>query len=483
MAEFREFFRSFFSVKNPTLLVLLPLVLYIYLRVINPSLDAQFAQPAYHFYIVSGTALVALGISIVVGIIGLRQRNVQVITVGLAFISLAAFFSAHGLATPGFLIGPNQVVGVAAQLSVTTMSFWLYISSLRSDNAFCAWMSKRTEILLPIWTLLIIVAGIIALNNPMLAGLLPINQGPLKYVSGGLTILMASVSGYLYWQSHRYSHFPFQLAIAYIGGWIVVTQIIISTGQPFYLSWWIYHFLLLASMIVAVGGLVVQYRRGDSIVRSIVGLFSSDPWERLAAGISPSVRKLIRETEARDPYTAGHMYRVAQGALDLGRTLRLPPEDLRILAQGGLIHDVGKRHVPNEILNKPGPLTLEERKAVERHTVAGYELAARIGFMPPELALIRSHHERADGKGYPDKMDVDEIILLVKILSVVDVYDALTSPRSYRPAWSETDALNYLQENRGTQFDAQVVDAWVKMKNGSRAPQPFTQPLAQTGAA
>jgi HD-GYP domain-containing protein (c-di-GMP phosphodiesterase class II) len=160
------------------------------------------------------------------------------------------------------------------------------------------------------------------------------------------------------------------------------------------------------------------------------------------------------------------MYRVAQGAFDLGTSLRLPPEDLRVLAQGGIIHDVGKMQVPDEILNKPGPLSKEERKAIEYHAIAGYELCARLGFMAPELAVIRSHHERLDGKGYPDGLTLEQIPLLVRILSVSDVYDALTSARAYRPAWPEAEALNYLQENRGTQFDPELVDAWVKMRNG-----------------
>lgn len=479
MTERREISRSIFSLTNPTLWILLPLVLYGFLRLPSafgeagwpslwPSFDTQLAFPAHHFYIVSITALVALFISIVVGIVGIRQRNLQVIFVALAFISLASFFSMHGLATPGFIIPDfTAVVGVAAQLSVLMMSFWLLVSSLRSDNQFSAWLSQRTGLLLAGWTAIILSVGILALNDPNLAGLLPINEAPLRWFAGGLTLLMASVAGYRYWQSHRYSHFPFQLAVAYIGSWIAVTQIIISTGQTFYLSWWIYHFLLLASVIGAVVGLVVQYRRGDSIVRSIVGLFSADPSERLAAGISPSVRQLIMETEARDPYTAGHMYRVAQGAFNLGTSLRLAPEDLRVLAQGGIVHDVGKMRVPNEILNKPGPLTKEERKAIENHTVAGYEMCARMGFMPPELAVIRSHHERPDGKGYPDRLELSQIPLLVKILSVVDVYDALTSARAYRPAWPEAEALNYLQENRGTQFEPGLVDAWINLKNGA----------------
>jgi HD-GYP domain-containing protein (c-di-GMP phosphodiesterase class II) len=166
------------------------------------------------------------------------------------------------------------------------------------------------------------------------------------------------------------------------------------------------------------------------------------------------------------------MYRVAQGAFELGTAMKMSPEDLRVLAQGGIIHDVGKLRVSNEILNKPGPLTQDERKAVERHTLIGYELCARMGFMPPELAIIRSHHERLDGKGYPDKMNLDQIPMAVKILSVVDVYDALTSARSYRPAWSQTEALNYLHENGGSQFDPNLVDAWINMKNGKSEKPP-----------
>jgi putative nucleotidyltransferase with HDIG domain len=472
----------------------LPLAVYGFLRIPNAladvgigslwqSFDVEFALPAHHFYIVSITALVALFLSIVVGIIGLRQRNLQVVFVAMAFISLAGFFSMHGLSTPGFIIPDfTAVVGVAAQLSVLTMSFWLLVSSARSDLRIVAWLSNYAWLVLAGWTAIVLSIGIFAINDPNLAGLIPINLPPLRYWAAIITIFFAAWAGFRYYQSYRYSHFPFQLAVAYIGGWIVVTQIIISTGQTFWLSWWIYHFLLLAAVIVSLVGLVIQYQRGDSLVRSIVGLFSNDPAERLAAGISPSVRQLIMETETRDPYTAGHSYRVAQGAFELGQELRLPPEELRVLAQGGIVHDVGKMRVPDTILNKPGPLTNDERKAIEKHTVAGYEMCARMGFMPPELAVIRSHHERPDGNGYPDKLNGSQIPRMVQILSVVDVYDALTSARAYRPAWTQAEALSYLQENRGTQFSQESVDAWIKLRSG-QPPVPEVKPVSQAPAS
>ncbi|MEX2143252.1 MAG: HD-GYP domain-containing protein [Anaerolineales bacterium] len=448
------------SLRNPSLWVLLPLAFYIFLR-LTPQADPEIVIPMHHFNIVSATSLVSLLVAIVVGIVGYRQRNQQVIYVSLAFISLAAFFSVHGLATPGYIIPDfTAVVGVAAQLSVLTMSFWLLISSLPADAPFSAAFARYTRYLLPLYTPAIIILGLMAISNPVLATFLPINSEPLKYLAASLTILMAGIAGYRYWQSYRYSRFPFQLGVAYISGWIAVTQIIITTGTTWLLSWWTYHFLLLLSVIVAVAALLVQYRRGDSFVRSILGLFSDDPNERLAAGISPSVRNLIQATEARDPYTAGHSYRVAQGAFQLGNALKLPPEDLRVLVQGGIVHDVGKLQVADEILNKPGPLNAEERKAIEHHPVAGYELCARLGFMAPELGVIRSHHERLDGTGYPDGLANGKIPMLARLLSVIDVWDALTSPRAYRPAWPQTAALDYLNENRGSQFDPKIVDVW-----------------------
>src|SRR3972149_705898 len=172
MTELRQFSRSFFSFKNPALWVLLPLALYAALRILpllNPdlaSIDPLWQYPANHFTIVSTTALVALFVSIVVGIIGLRQRNVQVVFVSMAFISLAGFFSMHGLATPGFILDQNAIVGVAAQLSVFTMSFWLLVSSLPANNRISATLSRNPTWLLLTYTPFIIVLGILAFSNP-----------------------------------------------------------------------------------------------------------------------------------------------------------------------------------------------------------------------------------------------------------------------------------------------------------------------------
>jgi len=463
MSSLRQHLKGLLTYRNPFLGIFLPLALYLFIRFLAPQYDLHLHHPAEHFNIVSFTALISLAIAIAVGIVGIRQRNLQVVYVALAFISLAGLFSVHGLATPGYILGPNALVGVSAALAVLTTSFWLLISALPSHHPINRWLGHSPALLLTLYPLGLLAFGAWALYQPAIVAWLPINQAPLRLYVTLLTLGMAAVAYWRYWRSYRYSRFPFQLAVAYTAGWVGVSQIIITTGQSFYLSWWIYHFLLLACVLACVFGLLRQYRRPGEPMLALQGLFSTSPDEQIQAGIGEAVRNLVRATEVRDPYTAGHQHRVAQGALRLGQALALRPEQLRALVQGGVMHDVGKLEVSSELLNKIGPLTAEERKAVEAHTLAGYQMCARLGFMGDELGIVRWHHERVDGLGYPDRLQGKQIPLLARITAVSDVFDALTSSRAYRAAWSVDEALSYLQQNSGTQFEPQLVDLWVQL--------------------
>jgi putative nucleotidyltransferase with HDIG domain len=217
-----------------------------------------------------------------------------------------------------------------------------------------------------------------------------------------------------------------------------------------------------------------------ALERVVGGLSSSTPEARLEAAISPSVRTLIAATEARDAYTAGHNYRVALYALRLAQSMRLPQESLRALAQGGVIHDVGKIAVPDEVLNKPGRLTEDERAIIEEHPEAGFEMCRHLGFLADELDVIRFHHERWDGTGYPMGLQGEAIPLLARILAIADVYDALTSERAYRKAWSHEEAQRYIAAHAGTQFDPDCVEAWMALHR-KELPVGTTVPLPHFG--
>jgi len=155
---------------------------------------------------------------------------------------------------------------------------------------------------------------------------------------------------------------------------------------------------------------------------------------------------LALSIEAKDPYTEGHCERLSKYSVAVGEKLGLS-EDLRVaLRRGGLVHDIGKLAVPESILLKPGPLTPEERKIMEQHTIAGERICAPLRSFRQVLPIIRHHHEKQDGSGYPDGLKGEQVPLTARILQVTDVYDALTTDRPYRKALSPEKAFEMIRE-------------------------------------
>jgi len=150
---------------------------------------------------------------------------------------------------------------------------------------------------------------------------------------------------------------------------------------------------------------------------------------------------LAQAVELRDSHTAGHCERLALISVTLGMAMRLPQPNLLALYRGGYLHDIGKVGIPDSILFKPGKLTPEEWVIMRSHTTRGEEICRPLRALAPVLPIIRSHHERWDGSGYPDGLCGDQIPLLARVLQTADIYDALTSPRPYKPAFPAKDAL------------------------------------------
>ncbi|MFX3673451.1 MAG: HD-GYP domain-containing protein [Paenisporosarcina sp.] len=402
-------------------------------------------------------------IAIAVGIAGKRLRNIKITFLSLSFVSLAQMYFLHGLATPHFLLPETHVSGVASELSMLLASFWLWLSSFPSDHKLVEKISRRQRILLPVWVLVLGIFGVVAMNFPHLMNFIPLTMKPVNWIATAIVVLLNVVTIRRYYQTYKFSRFPLQIAIVYSSGWFIVAQLIIVMGVKWNLSWWMYHFILLASMIVMLIGLVKQYSAKGNLEGAIRALFTTDPFERITSSTSSSVKALIISTEKKDTYTVGHTFRVTMYALKLAEELHLKPEQLRALVQGSLVHDVGKISILDSILNKPGKLSQEERIEIEKHPINGYEMCRDLGFMKEELNIIRSHHEKWDGSGYPDRLQGEEISLLARIVAVVDVYDALTSERSYRTAWSHSEAMNLLILQKGKHFDPKCVDAWISL--------------------
>lgn len=156
------------------------------------------------------------------------------------------------------------------------------------------------------------------------------------------------------------------------------------------------------------------------------------------------LRSLALMIEVRDAYTEGHCQRLSKYATELGMLLGLPEDDLDALGRGGYFHDIGKIALPDAILLKPDKLTAEEFERVKEHPVVGDRLCGDLRALHRVRSIVRHHHERLDGSGYPDGLKGDEIPLLAQIIGVVDVYDAMTTTRPYRAARSSEDALEEL---------------------------------------
>jgi HD-GYP domain-containing protein (c-di-GMP phosphodiesterase class II) len=177
--------------------------------------------------------------------------------------------------------------------------------------------------------------------------------------------------------------------------------------------------------------------------------------------IREGVRDLVARIDAHDGYTAGHSSEVVGWCCALGERLKLSLPDMLELELGALLHDLGKVRVPDEILRKPGPLEPAERELVNRHPVWGAELLEQVPGLEPVATIVRFHHERWDGSGYPDGLGYDRIPIASRVVAVCDAYQAMTSTRPYSAALPPAAAASELRAGVGTQFDPALVDCFV----------------------
>ncbi|RCX13585.1 HAMP domain-containing protein [Fontibacillus phaseoli] len=221
----------------------------------------------------------------------------------------------------------------------------------------------------------------------------------------------------------------------------------------------------------------------------------SDEFSRLVSGFNHMLRGIKIQAErnnqllesyfatlaaaldARDPYTAGHSLRVAEYAVGIGLLAKLPEEEIHDLRKSALLHDIGKIGIRDAVLLKEGRLTEEEWEQIKQHPVLGEAILKQIepaDAMAPFLPGVRSHHERYDGKGYPDGLQGEDIPLFGRIIAVADAFDAMTSDRPYRKGLDEQQAISILEEGRGTQWDPHIaqlfVDSYWENREKKQAP-------------
>ncbi|HZJ76821.1 MAG TPA: HD domain-containing phosphohydrolase, partial [Oscillospiraceae bacterium] len=175
------------------------------------------------------------------------------------------------------------------------------------------------------------------------------------------------------------------------------------------------------------------------------------------------IKGLVKAIELKDKYTRGHSERVMEYSLMLGKKLNLSNKELKVLRYGSILHDIGKLAIPDKVLLKPDKLDKKEYDLIRCHPQKGVEFVEDLEFLEDTLFIIRNHHERVDGKGYPNGLRSSEIEKLTKIVTIADAYDAITSERAYRNALSKDEAIKELRRHKGTQFDPCLLEKFIEI--------------------
>jgi putative two-component system response regulator len=193
---------------------------------------------------------------------------------------------------------------------------------------------------------------------------------------------------------------------------------------------------------------------------------------------------MARAIEAKDAYTQGHVERVSRMAVRLGNHLGLADEEIDALRKGGILHDIGKIGVPDKILNKAGPLTTEERMIIRMHPGQGSVICEKLKSIRGAIPVIRHHHERMDGTGYPDRLSGQDIPLVARVMTIVDIYDALTTTRSYRKRLPQDVALEILwEEAKKGWWDQEVLAEFETLVKQKDSEPPHKSPVASSAPA
>jgi len=435
----------------------------------------------WHFFGVGTSALAAAFAALLLTTAGMRRSDGRTVLVGTAFAAMAALLALHGLATPGFIVDMNGVIASTGAATLPVGGAILAVSALPG--------LRRPRRLRPLLALeLVLMLGILTLGT---VGLLEPDLVPAVPEAGSPPALAALAAGSVFYLlvglralgtfalTRRANDLVVAIGIAWLAA--ALPAALLLTYED--LGWWLGHgFELVGLVLVGVPVAVDLFRTAQS--RPLAGdLHAVELVAAEEAFLGSHVRALTVRLAQKDEYTEEHTRRVALRAVQVGERLGLPPGRLRALAIGALMHDIGKLSVPDSVLKKPAALTDEEFGVIQRHPEWGDRLVADLGgFTGAVRRLVRDHHERLDGSGYPRGLCSDELEVDTRILAVCDVYDALISARVYRDAWSHEDAIALLRKEAGTTLDSSCVDALDQVLAEERAPAPERQRERATSA-
>jgi HD-GYP domain-containing protein (c-di-GMP phosphodiesterase class II) len=446
------------------LLLIAPTALMAALRAF-PRLDLLFESATFHLIVVSAIAGCALLVALIVAVVAARARHPSLVLLAVGCVSVGVLMLGHGLTTPGIMGRPLNM-WVARFPVIAMAGFALCLAAVLAGEGSRA---HRFVARFPRGVLVATVAALTTGTVVIVARPAAILGAPIpgeSVLSTGVVVASGTlflVTGAMYWRRWRLGRDRVELALV-LASWLSADALLsFQIGPLWRVSWWDYHAYLLAGFAAAAWSVLVGFHRTRSAGGAVASISVRDPLEHISRGYPEALHALVGAVEAKDRYTHGHSSRVAELSTRIGLHMGLDPDVLRSLSRGAVLHDIGKIGVPDEVLNKPDALTDQEWNWIRAHPVAGWEMARRAPSLRDALVVVRHHHERWDGNGYPDGLTGDRIPIGARIATVADVWDALTSDRAYRPAWSPEDALRHIVAARGSMLDPVCVEAFVDL--------------------
>jgi HD-GYP domain-containing protein (c-di-GMP phosphodiesterase class II) len=431
---------------------------------LNPGWDRPFGTDTFHFYVVSGVTLAAaLAFAVVITLIQ-SMKETRLLFLGLAFMSIAGVFAMHGLATPGHIHERAYAeIGVSSWLSVFAGALFVALSVASLPKAVDDAMKRYS---LPVFGATAAALGLylgLGIISPDWLAWVPTDDRAVQLAVTAMTMSLLGFSAWRYYQAFLFARQPSQWAMVCVVVLLIEVQASMTFGRFFLLSWWLYHGLYAASFAILFAAWALEARRAGNIRVIADALAMRDAVTQLNNGYSQPIAELVDAIEWKDLYTLGHVRRVASFAVMIGKEIGLPTLELRRLALGAQMHDVGKIGVPDRILLKPAKLTEEEFAIIKQHVARGNDIARSVKALEQAAEAIYFHHERFDGAGYPSGLAGRDIPLHARIVAIADAYDAMTSGRVYQPAVSHEDAVRELRRDAGSHFDPELVDVFTQV--------------------
>jgi HD-GYP domain-containing protein (c-di-GMP phosphodiesterase class II) len=450
-----------------------PLALLVVLLLVPAWDKTTGATLDFHFWVVSLTALAAaVACAFVVGLTE-SLRETRLLFLGLAFLSIASIFAVHGLGTPGHIHDEAYAeLAVSSWLSVLAGGFFIALSVIDLPEPVEEWLKRNGA---AVFSAVALAAGLyigLSFVAEGWMGFIPYQERWLQLASSAFVMGLLAFAAWRYFQAFLFARQPSQWAMVCVLVLLMEVQLSMTFGRYWLMSWWLYHGMYALTFVILFGAWAYEGLRAGNLKVIADGLSMRDAVAQLNHGYSQPIAELVDAIEWKDLYTLGHVRRVASFSVMIGKELGLSTLDLRALALGAQMHDVGKIGVPDRILTKPGPLTSEEFAIIQEHVARGYEIAQNTKALHVAVDAIHYHHEKFDGTGYPEGLKGEAIPLHARIVAVADAYDAMTSGRVYQPAVNHEAAFAEMRRCAGTHFDSTCIEAFATAMSKVRDSRP-----------